>query len=274
VSEAHLEPTRPEKHLDLADVLRSAMELVRGRLAHFVRLAALASALHLSTPTLVFIAFLTTAGAPFEGKPEAVERVVWVTMLSAQVALPAVAVVAAAESVVASHRGTSLSVRAAITSSAARVPMFLLAALLVALLVWLGLVVVLVPGLIAMSAFALSGIVVVVERVGPMQAMTRSAALTAGVRGTVFLALAVVFGTAFVTHFLCYLVFACMLTAVLVSEALDTTRATLLLTLPYYVIACGISAAFALALQAVLGTIYARLEQVREKKDEWVETFG
>lgn len=268
-----MEPARPEKHLDLAAVLRSAMELVRVRLAHFVRLAALASALHLAAPTLVFIAFLTSAGAPFEGMREGVERAVWVTMLSAQLALPAIALVAAAESVLASHRGTSLSVRAAITRSAARIPAFLLAAFLVALLVWLGLVVVLVPGLIAMSALALSGIVVVVERVGPIQAMRRSVAITAGVRGTVFLALVVVCGIAFVAHFLGYLVFACVLTAVLVSEALDTTRATLFLTLPYYVIACGISAAFALGLQAVLGTIYARLEQVREKKDEWVETF-
>ena len=83
-------------------------------------------------------------------------------------------------------RGRPVNARESLGQGVARVVPALVASLLTGILVVLGLLVCVVPGLIAMTAMAVVVPACVVERLGPLESLSRSADLTTGHRWPIF----------------------------------------------------------------------------------------
>ncbi len=81
---------------------------------------------------------------------------------------------------------SAVSVGDAVSHGLTRLPVLILAAILVGLLTMVGLVLLIIPGLIVMCILAVTIQACVVEQLGPVESMQRSAELTKGYRWTIF----------------------------------------------------------------------------------------
>jgi len=145
-------------------------------LARFVPLAGTVAVVY--SPYLLYVlARGTGAGDPTRG------FVPWLL----QMLLGPVATAAATHAVVQHLRGRDVAIGAAVGAATARLGTYIGVALVAGLLIAVGLVLLVVPGLIAMCALAVAAPVAVLEGRDVSGALGRSIDLTAGHRMTIFL---------------------------------------------------------------------------------------
>lgn len=183
--------------LDVGDVFRTAWRITRDAPAQMLGapllVLALAWSVYAGASTIMFV-----AGA--EGPLAFVLFAVMVVALLANEL--GFAILSAAAS--ARLRGAPLSTRAAFGVALRRAPASLGAGLVEALAIGVGLVLLVVPGVLAAIVLSLGPTVCVAEGRGPLGALERSHALTEGRRFAVFLVLLLHGVVAFFTFFVAY----------------------------------------------------------------------
>lgn len=185
--------------LETGEVLDVSFGLYRALFFPLVIVAAVSRTL----PLLLNLYLQPTSTEPMANYSMMVERwPLWLLWLGLTMLATAFAVASTTSIVSAAYLGEAVAPDVALLRATGVIGRLIVVSLLTSIAVALGFIVLVVPGLVLLSGLALSSVALVLEPgMGPVEAMSRSWALTSGSRGKVFITLFVAWLFLFVPTF-------------------------------------------------------------------------